>query len=57
MDLAQYILCNVARYVNVSCRKRTVTTFSTCSEFEMHISFKMHGAYAKHNLLRKILFF
>ena len=48
MDVAQYILCFVARYVNVSCRERTVATFSRSSAFEMHISYKMHGDYAKY---------
>ena len=47
MDVAQYILCFVARYVNISCRKRTATIFSTSSAFETHISYKLHGAYAK----------
>ena len=27
MDVAQYILCFVARYLNISCRKHTITTF------------------------------
>ena len=56
MDVAQYILCFVARYVNVSYRKRTVTTFSTSSVFEIHISYKTHGAYANYNFWRKCFF-
>ena len=55
MDVAQYILCFVARYLNISCRKRTITTVSTSSAFEMHISYKMHGAYAKCNFLQDFM--
>ena len=52
MDVAQYILCFVARYVNVSYSKGSVTMFSTSCAFEMHISYRTHGAYPKYDFLR-----
>ena len=55
MDVAQYILCFVARYVNILCRKRTVTTFSVYSGFETHISYKMHVSYAKCKFLQDLM--
>ena len=55
MDVAQYILCFVARYIHVSCRKRTVTKFSTSSAFETHISFEMHDAHAKCDVLQDFM--
>ena len=55
MDVAQYILCFVARYVNILFRKRTITTFSMSSAFETHISYKVHGAYAKWDFLQDLM--
>ena len=55
MDVAQYILCFVARYVNISCRKRTITTFCMICAFQTHISYKKHGAYAKCNFLQDFM--
>ena len=55
MDVAQYILCFMARYVNISCRRRTVTMFSTSSAFETHISYKMHCVYAKCDILQDLM--
>ena len=55
MDVAQYILCFLARYANVSCRKRTVTMFSMSSVFEMHISYKIQDVYAKCNFLQDLM--
>ena len=40
MDVAQYILCFVTRYVNIACMKHTVTTFNTSSAIETYISYK-----------------
>ena len=65
MDAAQYILCFVARYVNISCRKRTITTIvgyvrfkrtrRMSSAFETHISYEIDGAYAKCNFLQDLM--
>ena len=42
------VVAHLAKYVNVSYRKRSVTTFSTSSAFEIHKSYKTHSAYAKY---------
>ena len=46
MDVAQYIiLCFVATYVNVSYRKRTVTTFSTSGKIFCEFIFLKQNAH------------
>ena len=39
------ILGFVARYVNVACRKSTITNFNTFSMFETYISYNTYVAY------------
>ena len=44
MDVVQRIPCLVVRYVNVACRKRTITMFS---KFDAYISYMRNVGYDK----------